>query len=171
MMMTLIDPDDGVVVEPNSWWRRHGMALFPALLVLGVGLAVYLWPSQQYDVTPLVKPPVAEAGSAVPQMIVTVKQGEAVGAEAYWKGFRLNTGWHLEENDHGRYDLVGNVTNIEDAPDTARVLVQIRVGERDADMLMCRVSLEGGETKPLICADTNHAAYTSRWARITISAL
>lgn len=169
--MTLIDPDDGVVVETDRR-QHHWFALFPLIIMTVIGLAVFLWPPQEYDITPLVRPPVAEPGAAVPTTITSVKQGEAVGAEAYWKGFRLNGGWHLAETaTYGRYDLVANVTNIEDAPDTARVLVQIRVADRDVDMLLCRVSLQGGETKPLICADTNHADYTSRWSRITISAL
>lgn len=151
---------------------KHRFALFPILITAAIVLSLWLWPSTEYDVTPLVRPPVAEAGAAVPTTIVSVAQGQPVGDEAYFKGFRLNSGWHLAETgDYGRYTLLADVTNIEDSPDTARVIVTIRVGERDVDLLMCRVSLEGGQTKPLICADTAHASYTSRWARITISAV
>lgn len=151
---------------------KHRFAMFPILITTAIVLSLWLWQSPEYDVSPLVSPPVAEAGSAVPQTIVTVAQGQVVGDEAYWKGFRLNRGWHLAETgDYGRYTLVADVTNTMDTPDTARAIVQVRVADRDVDMLMCRVSLDPGETKAMICADTAHASYTSRWTRITISAV
>jgi hypothetical protein len=169
-MMKLIDPDDGVLVRPDR--RRHVMAVLPLLVMITVGLAVYLWPPQKFDVAPLVRPPVTEAGSAVPQTITSVAQGQVVGDEAYWMGFRLNQGWHLAPaGDYGHYGLVASVTNQTDTPDVARVLVTIRVGERDSDLLMCMSELGPGETKPLSCAKTSHAAYTSRWSRITLSAV
>ena len=149
------------------------MVLFPLLLMAAVAVACFIWPPQEWDHSKLadaVRPPVAEAGSAVPQTIVSLAQGQPVGDEEFFKGFRLNTGWHLAPTgDYGRYTLVGEVTNIMDSPDTARVMVNIRVGDRDVEMLLCSVSLPGGETGALACADMGHAQYTSRWARITLS--
>jgi len=151
--------------------RHHHLALFPLMIMLGVGLAIWLAPPQEYDVTPAIRPPVAEAGAAVPTTIVSVAQGQPVGDEAYFEGFRLNTGWHLAQTaTYGRYDLDATVTNVSDSPDIARVLVTIRVGERNVEMLMCRVSLSAGETGILMCADTHHADYSPRWSRVTLSA-
>lgn len=175
MMRELIDPDDGVLVraDPRPWWyTRHGMVLLPILVTGLVALACWLWPPQTYDVAPLVRPPVAEAGSPVPQTIVSLAQGQPVGGEEYFKGFRLNTGWHLAPaGDYGRYNLVADVTNVGGTPDTAHVLVTIRVAERDVEMLLCRKTLMAGETGALVCADMGHAQYTSRWSRITLSAV
>lgn len=172
-MAKLIDPDDGVAVQPAK--RKHHFALFPLLIMTVLGLAVYLWPPYTADVSPLVKPPVAEAGAPVPQTIVTVAQGQAVGDEAYWEGFRLNRGWYLAENHIGdqplEYGLSADVTNTMDVPDVARIMVQVRVGERNAETLYCQATLGAGETKPFSCQPSAHAQYTSRWGRITISAL
>lgn len=147
--------------------------LFPSLVTGVVLLAVAIWQPLAYDVSPaVVRPPVVLPGPAIPSTIVSVAQGQVVGDEAFWDGFRLDQGWHLAETgDYGRYTLVANVSNIQGEPATARVLVQVRVADRDFEMLMCRVTLEAGDSKPLICADTSHASYTSRWSRITLSAV
>lgn len=150
--------------------KRHGLALFPLILLTALGLAVWLWPPYTADVTPLVKPPVAGPGVAAPTTIVSVAQGEPVGSEAYFKGFRLNPGWSLAPTgDYGRYTLLADVTNETDSPDVASVLVRIRVADRYTELLMCNVTVNPGETKALVCADTAQAQFTSRWSRITIS--
>jgi hypothetical protein len=158
-----------------EYMKRHSFAAFPLLLMAALVLAVWLWPTGTWPsagVASSIRPPVAGPGPAVPQTILSVAQGQAVGAEAVWDGFRLNSGWYLAENaTSGRYDMVANVTNETDVPDVAGILVQIRVGERNADLLMCTAKLQAHETKEFSCAPTGHAQYTSRWSRITISSL
>lgn len=160
-------------IRETSTRRLDHMIGLVVLVTAIVALACLLWPPQRRDSSELasaVRPPVAEAGSPVPQTIVSVAQGQVVGDEAYFKGFRLNSGWHLAPSgDYGRYTLVASVTNIMDTPDIAHVIVNIRVGERDVEMLLCRKTLQGGETGALICADMGHAQYSSRWSRITLS--
>lgn len=156
----------------SRWKTLNPFVLFPILTTIAVLLAAWLWQPSAVDVSPLVKPPMIEVGVAVPETIVSVGQGQVVGDEAFWHGFRLDRGWHLAETgDYGRYTLVATVSNIQGEPATARVLVQVRVAERDIEMLLCRVTLEAGDSKPLICSDTSHASYTSRWSRITLSAV
>jgi hypothetical protein len=171
-MTKLIDPDDGVVVEPER--RRHHFLLFPVIVTAGILLAVLLWPPQKYDVpgSALVRPPVAEAGAAVPEIILSVVQGQPVGDEAFWKGFRLTTGWYITSDANGRYDLEASITNLEDAPAVAQLIVVIRVGNRN-QTLLCKAALEGMATRPVECGNTNMSGppFTSRWTRITISAL
>lgn len=146
------------------------MVLFPLLLCTGIGLALLLWPAQNGNSSPMVIPPSVAAGPPVPQNITSLAQGQFVGDEARFKGFRLNFGWSLAETaDYGRFTLLADVTNEMDVADVARVLVKIRVANQDVEVLMCRVTLNPGETKPLICADTGHASYTSRWSRLTLS--
>ena len=159
-------------MKTSSERQHHAFALFPLMVMIGVGLGVWFWPPQTYDVTPLIRPPVAEAAPAVPTTVLSVAQGQVVGDEAYFKSFRLEKGWHLLQNaDYGRYDLDASITNVSDIPDTARFLVTIRVADRNVEMLMCRISVDAGETGKALCADTHHADYTSRWSRITISAM
>ena len=137
-----------------------------------IALIAFLWPPVTPDVSPLIRPEAVEPGPAVPVVVVSVAQGQVVGAEAYFKGFRLESGWSLvQAGDYGRYTLDAKVTNISDLTATARLQVSIRVGERNVETLMCRVEVEPGKTLPIICADTHHAAYTSRWGRITITAV
>lgn len=156
----------------NRWKLLNPFVLFPVLITAVVLLAAWLWQPSLVDVNPAIVPSAIEPGPSVPETIVSVGQGQVVGDEAFWHGFRLDRGWHLAETgDYGRYTLVATVSNIQGEPATARVLVQIRVADRDIEMLMCRVTLEAGDSKPLICADTGHASYTSRWSRITLSAV
>jgi hypothetical protein len=152
--------------------RRHQLALLPLILMAVVGLAVLLFPPTGPDqdrFASVVRPPVADAG--MPQTIADVAQGQPVGEEAYWKGFRLNAGWHLAPTaNSGRYTLAGNVTNFEDSPASAQVLVRIRVADRYAELLLCEALLKGKETKTLSCVDVAHAQYSSRWSRIILQA-
>lgn len=151
--------------------RKHWhMVVLP--IVAGIAIALLaLWPQQSVNLAPLVRPPVAEAG--VPgQDIVSVARGQAVGAEAYWKGFRLNSGWSLVETaNYSRYKMVADVTNESDTPDVAQVLVTIRIADRTTDVLYCKADLKPGETKPLVCAETGQLSYNSHWNRITLSAM
>jgi hypothetical protein len=153
---------------PQTRRQYHHMALLPLILMVALGIAIYTWPSEKYDV-PLVRPPVAEAGSPVPETIVTLAQGQPVGDEEYFKGFLLNRGWHLAPvGDYGRFTLVGNVTNVDSSPDVANVLVRVRIANQYKELVMCHVSLAAAETKPLICSDLAHAQYTSRWSQIIL---
>jgi hypothetical protein len=169
MMNDLFDSDDGVVVRPTRP-KLSPFVLFPVIITAVVLLAAWLW-QPTVDVSPLVRPPMIEAGAPVPEVVTSVAQGQVVGAEAFWDGYRLDSGWHLAQaGDYGRYTFIGSVSNIQGEAGTARLLVQVRVAERNIETMMCRVTLEAGDSKPLICADTHHASYTSRWSRITISA-
>jgi hypothetical protein len=128
------------------------------LVIIGVvvALAVWIWPSQK------VAMPIRET-------ILSVAQGQPVGDEAYFRGFLLNTGWHMAEAPpYGRYTLVAEVTNEQMVRDVAHVMLTIHVGERLYTQL-CEATLNPNETKALECRDTGLASFTSRWARITLS--
>jgi hypothetical protein len=157
-------------ISTRRRWTK--LELLPLLLIAIAGFTIFFWPTPTVDVSPLYKPPVSGPGAAAPETIVSVAQGQPVGNEAYWDGFRLNSGWHMApDGKSGRYMLVADVTNTSDVPDVASVLVTIRVGERDLDLLACNASIGPAQTRPLLCADTGHSQFTSRWGRITISAV
>lgn len=165
--MELIDPDDGVVIKSAPTRRHYCLAVLPIIVAVVSGLLLWLWPAQQYDVSPLYR---GTLTPVVPTVIASVVQGQPVGGESYWESFQLQPGWHLAQNGN-RYMLVATVTNGADTPDIALILVTIRVAERSADVLLCKALLDPGETKAVSCIDTNHAPFTSRWARITLSAV
>lgn len=152
--------------------RLKSSGIFAGIVFGVVALAAFLWSPQTADLHPLDRPEASEPGPAVPTVVLSVAQGQVVGSEAYFKGFRLEQGWSLvQAGDYGRYTLDAEVTNISDIASTAQLLVAIRVGERNIETLMCRREVDPGNTLPLVCADTHHATYTSRWGRITITAV
>ena len=148
--------------------KYYQAVVFGLLVLAVVALALFAWSPQPWDSKELagvVRP------SATPQQtIISVEQGQAVGAEAYWDTFRLDAGWHLAETPtDGRYELVANVTNLQAPRETSvvRVLVVVRVGERTMAAMRCGATIKGTESKPLVCAEFG-AQYSSRWSRITL---
>lgn len=148
--------------------KPYYMLLFPLLVLAVVVLALFTWSPQPWDFK---EPAGVVRSPATPQQtIISVERGQAVGAEAYWDGFRLDAGWHLAETaTNGRYELVANVTNILPPRETriARVLVTVRVADRTMAVMRCSAMVRGTDSKPLVCSEFG-AQYSSRWNRITL---
>lgn len=149
--------------------KYSGVAGMSVICFVLVTLSVWLWPRETVDLAPFVSPVTAQPGPPVPQQFLSVGPGQALGREAIFDTYRLEPGWQLARTaDYGRFDLVARVTNFGDDTGIARVQAQIYNGEKMWEYLTCRVTLDPGETKLLICADTADRDYTTHWNRLTL---
>jgi hypothetical protein len=134
----------------------------------GYGIG-YLFGTETVDVSPLVAPPASEPLPAVPQTLVDLKPGEKVGEEAYWGDFHLNLGWTVERwMDSTMFNFNAKVTNESGQLKVARVQAKFYAGHQIVGYALCRITLNPGETKTLICADSI-ARYTPHWNRMTVT--
>lgn len=138
------------------------------LVLVFVGFAVLLWPCAEDGDQAAAVPSAAAPGPPVPQPVLSVGPGEALGDEAYVRGFRLGTGWKLVKSPEGGFNFIGRITNEGETEGTARIIVKIYSGERIIAHIMCRRSLLPDESRDLICADTMKRDYTGHWNRLSL---